>query len=471
MLGLLVAVVGIDLIRSAVPGNLARMHEANLDLRVLGWACAMSLLTGALVGLAPAAMVWRRDLRSSSSEGGRGVSGSASARRIRRVLVVGECAVAMMLLVSAGLLVRSWWNVVRVDPGFRTERVLAVSISSPASMPAGPRADFYDRVLERAAALPGVESAGVGSELFTSGVAEQIVSAEGSDRRAADRVRLRGDEVSAGFFTTLGTPLLRGRAFSVDDGRGGLRVAIVNESMANRLWPGRDPVGRRFTLGPARPDASWFTIVGVVADMRRQGLETEPTPQIFEPLAQNPSRRAILFVRTSVEDPLQLADSLRAAVRQVDQQALVYGVGTLDERLGELLSQRRFQTSLLIGFAAVALLLAATGIYGLIQYSVATRTHEIGLRMAVGARAGDIFRMVIREGLALGLTGLALGLLGALWLGRTGSSLHFGVTATDPATFVAVSLVLAVVVASACCLPARRAMKVDPIVALRRTLA
>jgi predicted permease len=470
-LGLLLAVVGIDVIRRAVPGNLARVHEVSVDLHVLGWAFAMPLLTGILVGLAPAATVWRRDLRASSDEGGRGISGCAAPRRIRRALVVAECAGALMLLVSAGLLMRSWWHVIHVDPGFRTEGVLSMSVSTPASTPAAGRAHFYDRVLERVTALPGVESAGVGSELFTSGVTERIITAEGGGHRAGERVRFRSDEVSTGFFTALGTPLLRGRFFGVDDGPTALRVAIVNEAMANRLWPGRDPVGRRFTLGPASPASSWLTVVGVVGDMRRQGLETEATPQMFETLAQNPPRRAILFARTSVDDPLQVADSLRAAVRQADPLAPVYGVTTLDERLGALLAQRRFQTSLLIGFAAVALLLAAIGIYGLIQYSVATRTQEIGVRMALGARAGDIFRMVIREGLTLGLTGLALGLLGALWIGQAGSRLLVGVTATDPATFVAVSLLMAAVVAAACCLPARRAMKVEPVVALRRTLA
>jgi putative ABC transport system permease protein len=469
-LGMFLAIVGTDLIRRAVPGDLARVHEVSVDLRVLGWALMMSLLTGVLVGLAPAATVWREDLRASSDEGGRGVSGAAAPRRLRRALVVAECAAALMLLVSAGLLIRSWWHVIHVDPGFRTERVLSLGISTPPSIPAAERAHLYDRLLERATAFPGVESAGIGSELFTSGVTEQTITADGGDQGAGERVRFRSDEVSAGFFAALGTPLLRGRFFGADDGPTTGRVAIVNDAMANRLWPGRDPVGRRFTIGPGGAGSSWLTVVGVVGDMRRQGLETEATPQIFEALAQNPSRRAILFVRTSVADPLQMADSLRAALRQVDPLAPVYGATTLDERLGALLAQRRFQTSLLIGFAAVALLLAAIGIYGLIQYSVATRTQEIGVRMALGAKAGDIFRMVIGEGLTLGLSGLALGLLGAGWLGQAGSSLHVGVTATDPATFVAVSLLLAAVVTAACWLPARRAMKVEPIAALRRTL-
>ena len=238
--------------------------------------------------------------------------------------------------------------------------------------------------------------------------------------------------------------------------------------MARRVWPGRDPVGKRFKLGSGDSDRPWFTVVGVVGDMRRQGLENEPIPQMFEPLAQNPSRLATLLVRTSSDDPLKMAGDVQAAVRRVEKHAPLYGVTTLENRLGAFLTQRRFQTSLLIGFSVVALLMAAIGIYGLIQYSVATRTQEIGIRMAVGAQAGEIFRMIIGEGLKLSLTGLVLGLVGALWLGRAGSSLLFGVTATDPLTFMIVSLLLTAVAAAACYFPARRAMKVEPIVALRQ---
>jgi len=208
--------------------------------------------------------------------------------------------------------------------------------------------------------------------------------------------------------------------------------------------------------------------VGVVGDMRRQGLELEPIPQMFEPLAQNPSGLATLLVRTSVDDPLKMAGAVQAAVRRVEKYVPLYGVTTLDNRLGAFLAERRFQTSLLIGFALVALLMAAIGIYGLIQYSVATRTHEIGIRMAVGAQAGEVFRMIIGEGLKLSLSGLVVGVAGALWLGRAVSSLLFGVTATDPLTFITVSFLLTAVATAACYFPARRAMKVEPIVALRQ---
>ncbi len=221
-------------------------------------------------------------------------------------------------------------------------------------------------------------------------------------------------------------------------------------------------------MGPRDSDGPWFTVVGVVGEMRRQGLERQALPQMFVSLAQNPPPRNVdLFIRTSSDDPLAMAGALRAAVRRVEKNAPIYGVASLEAQLGIFLAQRRFQTSLLTGFAAVALLMAAVGIYGLIQYSIATRTREIGLRIAIGSQAGDILRMTIGEGLALSLTGLALGLVGAWWLGRAASSLLFGVTATDPLTFIAVSLLLTTVATAACYFPARRATAVDPIVALR----
>jgi putative ABC transport system permease protein len=243
-------------------------------------------------------------------------------------------------------------------------------------------------------------------------------------------------------------------------------VAIVNDALARRLWRGRDPIGKRFKFGEA--GGEWMVVVGVVGDMRRQGLEQEPTPQIFEPMAQDPPRLATLLVRTSIDDPLKMSGTIRAVVRRVEKYAPLYGVTTLENRLGTFLTERRFQTSLLIVFSVIALLMAAIGIYGLIQYSVTMRTQEIGVRIAVGARAGEIFRMVIRDGLKLSLTGLVFGLLGAFGAGRVGSSLLYSVTATDPLTFIAVSLLLIAVAMAACYFPARRAMKIEPVVALRQ---
>jgi putative ABC transport system permease protein len=468
-LGLLLAVVGVRAIRAFGPGELARLQEVAVDLRVLGWAAVVSLSTGVLVGLAPAAALWRRDLRTGDAGGRRGSAGAATTR-LRRLLVGAECAAAVLLLAGAGLLLRSWWNVMQVEAGFRADRVLSISIAMPPTVPDSVRAAFYRDLVEQIAAVPGVDSAGIGSELFVGSVAPQAVTAEGGDRGSPQglRVQLRRDEVDAGFFNALGTPLLRGRFFSSVDGPGAPRVGIVNEALASRLWPGRDPLGRRFAVGPIAEDTVWFTVVGVVGNMRRQGLETEPIPQVFESLAQNPPRRAILFVAASVADPRQLAGPIRSLVAGLDPRVVVYGVTTVAERLGGMMSQRRLQMWLLTGCAALALLLATVGIYGLIQYSVAARTHEIGIRRALGAQAGDIFRMVIGEGVILSLAGLGLGLAGAWWLGEAASSLLFGVSATDPVTFAAVSLLVMAVTFAGCCLPARRAMRVAPIVALQQ---
>ena len=471
VMGTLLAFAGIRLIRAFGPDNLPRLNEVSLDLRVLGWALATSLLAGILVGLAPAMTTMRRDLRPSGEESGRSVSGGTSTRRIRRALVVAEFALAIVLLVGAGLLVRSWWYVNNIDPGFRPERVLVMEVSPPPtfSVPAQ-RTDLYHRVLEQIQAVPGVESAGIIDDLFSGNPREHVLTVERDDGTVSERLRLARDEVSADFFRTLGTPLLRGRFFSIGDGPEAPRVAIINEAMARRSWPGHDPVGRRFTFGPRSADSPWYTVVGVVGDMRRQGLEREALPQIFVSLAQNhPPSNVALFIRTSSDDPLAMAGALRAAVRRVEKNAPIFGVALLEQQLGTYLAQRRFQTSLLTGFSVVALLMAAVGIYGLIQYSIATRTQEIGLRMAIGAQAGDIFRMIIREGLMLSLSGVAIGLVGAWWLGQAGSSLLFGVTAGDPLTFTAVSLLLTAVAIAACYFPARRAMRVDPIRALRVT--
>ena len=470
LIGTLLAFVGIRLIRAFGPPTIPRLNETGLDLRVLGWILAISALAGILVGLAPALATLRRNLRPAGDEGGRSVTGGVAAGRIRRALVVAEFALAIVLLVGAGLLVRSWWYVNRVDPGFKPERVVVVELTAPASfgIPAQ-RAGLYDRVLEQIRAIPRVENAGIIGDLFIGNSREQIVTVERDEGTVSERLRFAGGEVSPDFFKAIGTPLLRGRFLSIGDGPDGTPVAIINDAMARRSWPGQDPVGRRFKLGPQDSDRPWFTVVGVVADMRRQGLEREPFPQMFVSLAQNPPRSVDLFIRTSVDDPLTMAADIRAAVRRVEKNAPVYGVAPLEQQLGTYLAQRRFQTSLLTGFSIVALLMAAVGIYGLIQYCIATRTQEIGLRMAVGAQSSDIFRMIIGEGLTICLTGLALGLAGAWWLGRAGSALLFGVTASDPLTFTAVSLLLTVVALAACYFPARRAMTVDPLAALRVT--
>lgn len=298
LIGTLLALVGIRLIRAFGPGNLPRLNEISLDLRVLGCALVISVLAGILVGLSPAIAAFRRALRPSGEESGRSVSSGAATRRIRRALVVADFALAIVLLAGAGLLVRSWWYVNSIDPGFRPERVLVMNLSAPPtfSIPSQ-RTDLYRRVLETIQAVRGVENTGMIGDLFIANSREQVITVERDDGSVSARLQFVGDEVSADFFKTIGTPLLRGRFFSTWDGPDAPPVAIINDTMARRSWPGHNPVGRRFKLGPRDSDNPWYTVVGVVGDMRRQGLERESFPQMFVSLAQSPPPRSVdLFI-------------------------------------------------------------------------------------------------------------------------------------------------------------------------------
>lgn len=469
MAGALLAFAAIELIRSFGPADLPRLNEVSLDLRVFGWMLAMTVLAGILVGASPAVAALRGDLRPSGAEGGRSVSGGVGMRRVRRALVVADFALAITLLAGAGLLIRSWWNVNGIHPGFRPERTLAVELSAPMNYSISAKQDFYHRVLEAVRAIPEVEDAGIIGELFKDNNREEVVTVERQEETASERLQFVGEEISPDFFKAIGTPLLRGRFFSAADRPDSPRVAIINDAMARRSWPGRNPLGKRLKLGPPDSAHPWHSVVGVVADMRSQGPEREPFPQMYVPLAQSgPPRNVDLFIRTSSADPLTLAGAVRATVRGVEKNASIAKMATLGQQFGTYFAQRRFQTLLLIGFAIVALIMAAVGIYGLIQYSITTRRQEIGIRLAIGAQSKAIFRMVLAEGLKLSLTGLILGLLGASLLSQAGSGLLFGVPPTDPATLVAVSLLLTAVAVAACCFPARRAMRIQPVEALRQ---
>jgi predicted permease len=467
LIGALLAFMMIPLIRTYGPGNFPRLQEIALDFRVLAAALAVSAFAGVLLGLSPAIAALRRDLRFSN--GGRSVSPSVAARRIRCGLVVADFALAILLLTGAGLLLRSWWYVNRVDPGFRPEQVLGMELAAPPGLGPEQRIDLLDRLLQAIRATPGVLDAGLIGDLLIANARDRVVTTQRDEGAFSERLQFAADEISANFFQTLKTPLLNGRFFSVRDQPGTLRVAIINDAMARRLWPGQNPVGKRFKFGPPDSNSPWYTVAGVVADMRRQGLEREPIPQMFVPLAQSsPSQTVNVFVRTSVKDPMLMAETLRNAVRRVEKRVPVYWVAPLEQQFGSYLAQRRLVTWLLTGFSFVALLMAAAGIYGLIQYSVAARAREIGIRIAVGAENGPIFRMILGEGLKLSVAGLALGLVGALCLGRLGSSLLFGVTPTDPWTLLGGAFLLMVVAVAACCLPARRATRVEPVIALRQ---
>lgn len=467
-IGTALAFTGIHLIRIFGPASVPRLDTVSLNIPAVLAAVAISLLVGLLVGLSSAMATVRRDLRPACEEGSRSVSGGLATSRIRRALVVADFALAIVLLAGAGLLIRSWWHVSSVDPGFQSDGVLLLDLGSPADVDTPmQRANIYQRILESVQSLPGVTHVGIIDDLFIENSRERVVTVERNDGAVSERLRFGTDEVSPDFFKAVGTPLLLGRFFTNSDAPDSPRVAIINQAMLRRYWPDADPMGRRIKLGESSAGNPWFTVVGVVEDMRRQGLERDPFPQMFVPLAQNgASRNVNLFVKSESPDPLAMATALRAAVRSVEKNALVNGVAPLRERVAAYLAQRRFQTSLLGGFSIVALLMAAIGIYGLIQYSITARTHEIGIRMAVGASTSTVFRIILAEGLRLSLVGLAIGMSGALWLGQLGASLLYGITATDPLAFAGASLLLIAVAITACYLPARRAMKIEPMVAL-----
>lgn len=466
--GASLAWVAVRFLQSIDPGILGlspRFGGIEFNWPALGVVLAISLFVGLLVGLAPASLI-RRQSRELAAESGRGVTGGGAARRLRQALVAGQFALAIVLLFAAGLLIRSWYFAERADAGFLPERVLTMELRTPAQMPASQRAAFYHRVLQEVAALPGVEKAGFASDLFITSTREQVLSAEGASRDHSIRIALRRDEVSPDFFLTLGTPLRAGRHFSPADSPGAPPAAIISQSLAHRLWPNADPVGRRFKFGPAGDPAPWFTVVGVVADMRRQGMDREPVPQIFESINQNPSASGTLVVRSLAPDPLLLTPAIQASVRRIDRHAPLSTAEALDARLSASLMPRRFQSTLMALFSAIALLLAVVGINGLIHFSVAARRREIGIRMAVGACRGDIFRMILGEGLRLSLAGLALGLLAAIPVGRLLNSLLFGVSPADPHALLAGSALLLGLSLLACWFPARLAMRIEPVSAL-----
>jgi predicted permease len=368
-----------------------------------------------------------------------------------------------VLLCGAGLLIRSFLRAQAVDPGFQVERVLTMRVTAPDAAPAA--VEFFKRVLDRSRAIPGVTRAGIVEDVLQRRNPDYKVAIEGEPLQPAEP--LSGDAASPEYFEAVGVRLLKGRLFSDWDRADSMPVAIVNETMARHFWHGADAIGRRFRPADASPDDPWLTVIGMIADMRREGLEREPIAQVFWPHAQRPVSTADLVVRTAI-DPSQLATAVRAGIREVDRRAPVSRIGTLHDRVDASLASRRFQSSLLILFSAIALGLAAAGIYGLTQYTVALRTQEIGIRIAIGAQPADVLRMVLRQGTGMIAAGVAVGVTGALLVSRVLSSLLFGITPTDPLTFATVPVLIAAVAMAACMVPARRAARLDPIAALRQ---
>jgi putative ABC transport system permease protein len=469
--GLLLASWGVDLLHLLAPSNVPRLALVTVDPRVLAYTACAAIVTGLAFGLVPA-FQGAAAAGEALKEGGRaGVEGSRG-RRLRSALAVAEIATALVLLIGAGLLVRSFLAMSRVDLGFEARRVLALRLELPrARYPQGPQVTaFFQQLTQRLASLPGVEASSGGTSLLLSALPQSaglMVEGRPPATGEAANVPVPYDSVMPSFFETLRIPLVKGRLFTDADGPGALRVVVVNQGFVRRYFPDTDPIGRRVAFGdtPDR-DTDWLTIVGVVADTRRGGLDRRPWAELYYPHAQGPDRRMFVLLRTA-GDPMALARAAQAEVWAIDREQPVTSVRTLDAMIARVHANRRFTTLLLGLFAAVALILAAIGVYGVIAYSTAQRTQEIGIRMALGAGQTHVLRMVVGEGLRIGAAGLVVGVAAALMLTKLMSGLLFGVSARDPLTFVALPLVLLAVSAAASWIPARRAVRVDPIVALR----
>jgi putative ABC transport system permease protein len=470
VIGLVFAYWATGALLSLAPRDLPRLDEIRMNSGVLWFTIGVTLASGLLFGLAPAFRLSGGTLIDSLREGGRSMTGGLRSRRLRAALVVAEFAMAVVLLAGAGLMIRSLAYVRGVNPGFDPERVLTLrlAVSSSRYPERAQVAAFYQQLLDRIQTLPGVRAAGAIRD-FTLSITPNSAgfSVEGrAPEPVENQIEATIDPVTPGFFTAMGVALRAGRFIDSRDGADTLRVAMINETMARRFWPHEDAVGKRFKFGGPDSQNPWLTVVGVAADMRRQGLDHVARCETFQPLAQSPSRIMNLVVRTT-GDPLAMAGALRAEVRSLDPHTPLIGISTMDRVLGESIAERKFQATLLGLFSTVALTLAAIGIYGLMYQAVARRTHEIGVRMALGASARDVLAMVLREGLGLALAGIAIGLGGALALTRALSTLLYGVTATDPVTFAAAAGILLCASVAASVIPARRATRVDPMEALR----
>jgi len=471
--GLLLATFSTDVLQTFAPPELPRLSDITIDRQVLAYAAGASLLTSLLFGLVPALHASRRDSGGALKEGGRTGTDGRRGGLVRAALAVGELAIALVLLVGAGLLLRSFIALNSEDPGFATRGVLALQLQLPSAAYGEPAqvAGFYEQLVERLDALPGVESAAAGSTLLLSRLpGSASINIEGRPPVAAGarNIPVPYDSVTPEFFSTLQIPLRRGRMFTRADSAPSQPVVMVNETFVRRFFPGEDPLGRRLTFGnPSQPDTRWQTIVGVVADTKRGGFEREPWAETYFPMAQSPESRAFVLLRTN-GDPITLAAPAQNAVWSIDRNQAIASIRTVPELLAQRELNRRFTTLLLGVFAAVALVLAILGTYGVIAHGTAQRTQEIGIRIALGADRQMILRMVLIGGLRIAAAGLAIGVLGALALTRVLSGLLFGVSARDPLTFVVVPGALLAAALAACWIPARRAMHVEPVVALRR---
>jgi putative ABC transport system permease protein len=471
MLGVILANWCFNFLKNLIPADLALTVSLKLDFRVLTFAVLVSLMSSFLFGLAPALQVSKVDLNDVLKEGGRGSAGSRR-RTFRNLLVVGEVALSLMLLVGSGLLLESFSNLRGLDPGFRSDHVLTMRLVVPENKykDFAKRTEFFQRVLERVRTLPGVKVAGFTSALpLTWPGGTNSFTPEGMPLKREVTYDANDRVVTPGYFEAMRIPLRRGRLFNETDGKDAPLVAIINETMARKFWPGQDPIGKRFKDASPEEKAPWLRIVGVIGDVRQMSLSEPPRQEMYFPYWQAKDNWMVprdLVIRTT-GDPQTLASAARQAVWSIDRDQPVSNVMTLDDLLDQEVAQRRVQAMLLGALAGLALILACVGIYGVLSYVVTQRTQEIGVRVALGADAAHVFRTVASQGMGLTAIGIVTGLIASLLLSRLLMSLLFGVNPTDPSTYLGAVAVFATVALLACYIPARRAAKVDPMVALR----
>jgi putative ABC transport system permease protein len=468
--GLLLAVWALDLIVRFGPDNVPRLSEVRLDPRALGFASLVTLLTGLFFGLAPALQSARDSLTGLLNESGRTSSGGVDGARLRRILVIMETALAVVLLIGAGLLINSFVRLMRVPPGFNPDGVIIARTTLPAARyPEEERGKaVYRQALERIATLPGVQSVAVASALPLATEWQIGFRVEGGGE--SDYYTAYGSWVSNDFFRAMGISMKKGRAFTDEDRADTTPFVVINETMARRFWPGEEAVGKRIRWGGWNPQG-WLTIAGVAADVKFSSLEDESPPTIYMPVFQIPRiRRDAIFIARTTTDPASLAAALRREIGAVDADLPVYDIRTMNQVIAESVARRRFIVTLLSIFAATALSLSSIGLYGVLSYAVTQRTREVGIRLALGAQPSAVRWLVIKQGMTLAGAGIAIGVGAALALAKlvTGfSGLLYGVKVTDPATFTLIAILLLAVALSACWIPARRATKVDPLISLR----
>lgn len=459
LLGLLLAAEGLRALIAFGPQDIPRLAEAHLDPQVLLFTLAISVFAAIVSGLWPA--------MQSGAPLGRSRQWTTLANRgVRSLLVIGEFSLALVLLTGAGLLMHSFLRLRMVDPGFHTDNLLTMRIDLHVGKTAAQQVAYFREAIERVRALPGVRSAAAIGR-FLNSYGDEPVTIEGRPpTRSSGGFKAADDTISGPYFETVGIPLKTGRLFSDQDRGGFPPVAIINETMARNYWPNENPIGKRFSF-PERKSSPWFTVVGVAGDMHRQGIEKQVAPQVFRPHSQSPDNEMDILVRTAV-DPLRIAAVVRSEIQSMDKTVAKFGITTVERQLGEQTAERRFDLSLIGLFSVIALMLSAVGIYGLMHYFVIQRAQEIGVRMALGARYGNVIFLVLRQGLALASIGALVGIIGAFALTKTLSSLLYGITPTDPVTFALAPALLIGVAALACWLPARRAARMDPLSALRQ---